>query len=473
MSYIRHKIINKKIYAYEIISTWDSTLKQSRSRSKYLGIVDKNTNKISKFIKKPIEKERIILDFGDGYFLLKFIENSDLYPILKSIFLEKIPDLLPLIIYRLCEQSAMYNCENWINGNVINFLLKNIDLSSQRISDILALLSQEEIQRNFFKEYLKLVGGSEKSVIIDTTSMPTNINHDFNSWGRSDGKIDKQFKLLCVVDQNSKLPLFYRFLPGNLTDISTIQTTILELQGLGVKNSFALFDAGFFSESNICDLYEKKIDFLTRLPKGRSIYKELIEDKISDIESLKYAQVIGFRGIFVKIIQLDLYKNKAYAYVVLDPKRRAKEREELLLDRKKDPKRNTNEDQKLFDSAGIMVLISSKNIPTSDVLSCYYLRQSIEQVFGFSKSDLGLLPIRHHNDETVRGYLFLQFLLLIFFIKIREKIFDEYTVEQALKILRNLKCKVFDNQLIPTELTSKHKAIFDKFAILVPKNLGI
>ena len=120
-----------------------------------------------------------------------------------------------------------------------------------------------------------------------------------------------------------------------------------------------------------------------------------------------------------------------------------------------------------------MALVSSKCIPEAEVLSCYYLRQSIEQIFGFSKSELGLLPIRHHNDETVRGCLFLQFLLLIFFIRIREKISAQYTVEQIMIILQKLKCKVFDNQLIPAELTAEHKSIFDKFEIIVPKNLGI
>jgi hypothetical protein len=92
---------------------------------------------------------------------------------------------------------------------------------------MLSYLSKESIQREFFKEYLNLVGGSESALIIDATSLPNQINIDYNAWGCSDGKIEKQFKLLCAVDQLKKTPLFYRFLPGNLTDVSTLQTTIL------------------------------------------------------------------------------------------------------------------------------------------------------------------------------------------------------------------------------------------------------
>ena len=67
------------------------------------------------------------------------------------------------------------------------------------------------------------------------------------------------------------------------------------------------------------------------------------------------------------------------------------------------------------------LLVSSKPIPTQEIVSAYYFRQSIEQVFGFSKHDLNLLPVRHHNELTVRGYLYMQFLSLIIYISVREQ----------------------------------------------------
>ena len=55
MSYICHKTIKNKKYAYEITAHWDKEKKQSRSVSKYLGPVDADTNQIVAFAKK-IEK---------------------------------------------------------------------------------------------------------------------------------------------------------------------------------------------------------------------------------------------------------------------------------------------------------------------------------------------------------------------------------------------------------------------------------
>jgi len=453
---------------------WDKEKKQSRSTSKYLGPVDPDTNELLTIIKKQPKNEKLVLDFGDGYFLYEWIKTSACYSILNKHLFEKLSGLFPLIIYRLCTQSAMYNCENWFDGNVISRLFKNIDLSSQRISDMMSYLGDEAVQRSFFVDYIKLVGGSNKSVIIDATSLPNHINIDFNAWGKSDGKIEKQFRLLCVIDQINKTPLFYRLLPGNITDVTTLQTTITELKAMGVHNSFILIDAGYYSEANILDLYDRQIDFLTRLPGGRKIYNDIVLNKSIGIENLENANTMGERSYFVKSFEIDLYGKKAYAFVILDPERKAKETKELLQNYCQN-KSNRNEDKDKFEFAncGIMVLISSKEIPKDEVLSSYYLRLSVEQVFCCSKSDLGLLPIRNHNEKTVRGYLFLQFLLLVIFLKIKEQFAENSTVEQMLLTLRKLKCKLYDHQIIPAELTKKQRIIFEQAGVLVPKYLGI
>ena len=208
MAFIRHKTLNGKRYAYEVTSYWDSEAKQSRSKSKYLGVVDSNTNEVKQFVKKPKQIERLILDFGDGYFLNEFIKKSTFYSSLEKTLLPLIPELTPLIAYKIITQSPMKDCQDWINYNIFSVLYKGINLTSQRISDILKILGQEGVQREFFNEYSKTFNKVNKSVIIDATSLPTNIQHPFNSIGKSENGLQEQFKLLCVLDQQTKLPLF-------------------------------------------------------------------------------------------------------------------------------------------------------------------------------------------------------------------------------------------------------------------------
>ena len=470
MSYIRHKIRNGKKYAYEVSSYWDATMRRSRQKTTYLGTVE-TTGEIIPSGHKRYSKESLILDFGDGFGLHGFLQQSKFYESLSAVFSkDELNEVIPLMFYRILLSSAMRNCAGWLEGNVLKYLYPKADLSSQNISRILSKLGSEHLQRKFFSHHLASTG-AKKSVIIDATALPNEINLGLSAWGYSDGGIERQFRLLCVLDAKTKSPLFYRYLPGNLTDVSTLEQTIAELAHMGIQNSFALMDAGYCSESNLKALYERKIDFLTRLPAGRILYKQLISAEISDLENLKYATKYGARGLFVKCVAIDLYGSKGFAYLVLDPARKGKEMNSLLLEGAENG--SSEIDPLEFNKCGVMILIASKKIDASEVVSYYYMRQSVEQVFGFCKDDLNLLPIRRHSEKTVRGYLFLQFLALIVFIELREKLLNQCTVEQGMMVLRNLKCKVFDNELLVAEATKKQKELLAQLALIAPIKLGV
>ena len=367
----------------------------------------------------------------------------------------------------------MYNCALWAEGNVVGTLGRDHKLSSQDISRLLGFLGEEELQREFFKKYLASsnVNHSTKNVIIDATSLPCQNSSDFNAFGYSDASVEEQFRFHCVLSQESKKPLFYRYVPGNIADISTLKATIDELTALGVEHSFALLDAGYASESNIKHSLENQIDFLMRLPAGRMLYKETLEKHYSELEALQNAVQYGKRSLFVKAHKIDLYGAQGYIYTILDPAKKTKDYSKLILARSHNKGEiDENADNFAFKKAGIFTLISSKQIPEQEVLASYYNRQSIEQVFGFAKSDLDLLPIRCHSDKTIRGYLFLQFILLIVFIEIREKLASHFTVEQALMATRALKCKIYDDKLIIQELTKNQKKIFELAGVIVPKD---
>lgn len=259
---------------------------------------------------------------------------------------------------------------------------------------------------------------------------------------------------------------------GNISDISTLSATIHELQSIGVKQSFALVDSGYCSETNIRLLREHHIDFLMRLPAGRCLYKDMIRHHAIELETPQNACRYGKRTLFIARHETILYDEPVQVYMILDAQKKSKDLDKWIETR--DAQSDKKEDQFSFDSAGIFMLISSKIIATEEILSAYYTRQSVEQIFGFAKSDLDLLPIRCHSDSTIRGYLFLQFLLLIVFIEIRQKLAGHFTVEEALMILTSLKCKIYQNRIIIQELTKYQKSIFELGSIIVPKNpLGI
>ena len=469
MSFIRHKRFGQKEYAYEVTSYWDPITKRPRQKVRYLGVV----NEKGKVVKKEHSlKERLILDFGDTYLLYEFMKKANLLTLLERVFGKETKRLLSLICYRLCHPSAMSYARLWYEGNVARFLFEAVNLSSQRISEFLQLIGDEELQRDFFRSYISSLTGVEGGVIIDTTALPNQVHLPFSAWGYNDGERDLQIRFLFVVDKKTGLPLFFRYLPGNIVDVSCLSVTIEELRKLGIAHSFVLVDAGFFSEDNIKGLYDKGVEFLTRLPSGRTLYRELITEEGRNLERFEHAVRYGKRALFIKQKQVNLYGRRAYAYIVLDPERKGRETKRLLLDTM-EMEEDINDIEYRLLKQGTMILISSFKVGKDEVVPYYYMRQRVEALFGFSKDDLRLIPLRIHKEETLRGYLLLMFIALIIFLQLRDEIGDKYTVEEILLTMKNLKCKVYQDEIVVQELTRQQREIVEKLNIIVPKKVGI
>ena len=472
MTFTKIEVRGKKEYAYEITSYWDKETKSSKQKKRYLGIVIDKKKKI--YEKKKIYKpEKLILDFGDTYVLQDFFKNNNFIKIIKDVFLSRSDYVLTLMFYRLCYPSAMKYIQTWYDGNYVKLIYPNLNLSSQRISDYFLEFGREDLQRDFFKQYFNLFSTAKKGIIIDATSLPNQIHMPLTVWGRKGEEIDKQIRFLLVVDKKNEMPLFFRYFSGNIVDVSTLKTTIAELAKFGVKETYIYFDAGYFSEENIKDLYKEKMNFLTRLPSGRVLFKKLVEEEIDDLEDPSNAINYGKKILFVKRKKVFLFEKEIYVYIVLDSKRKARELNNLMIKAIEQKEIEDKDIKYKFKTRGMMMLVSSFKIKREEVVPAYYVRQTAEKMFGFSKSDLELLPLRVHKEETLRGFLFLQFLTLIAFVQLKKKLGKKHTVEELLLNLRNLKSKVYEKEIIITELTKKQKALIEELGIIVPKNLGV
>ena len=473
MTFIRYKTFGKQEYAYQIKSYWDSKTQKPKQKTLYLGVVvDKSKKIFEKRLSLP-KQEKLILDFGDSYFIKEFFEKVKFSKLIEEVFGDKKDFFLSLINYRLCYPSAMRFSKTWFEGNYAKICYPNTDLSSQRISDFLKFLGDENLQRKFFKQYIPNYAESNEGIIIDATSLPNQIHMPITQWGLSGEEIDKQIRFLLVVDKKNSMPLFFRYFSGNIVDVSTLKNTIKELQKFGIKENYVYMDAGFFSEDNILELYNQEINFLTRLPSIRTIYKELIISEAKNIERYENVVQYGKRALFIKQKRMNLFGKEAFAYIILDPERKGRETKNFLLQNIKNKENSIEELEYGMMKRGIMILVSSFNLKNEDVVPAYYVRQTAEKLFGFSKDDLSLLPLRIHNEESLRGFLFMQFVTLIAFVHIKNKLGKEHNVEEILLKLRNLKCKVYDDEIIICEPNKQQKEILENLDILMPKKLGI
>jgi transposase len=452
------KTINGKKYAYDMQSFWDKEQKKYRKKTVYLGRVVDEENSVFEKKQYAIQDTPVILNYGDSFTINACVERSVYSGLFKSVLPKQNDTLMSLICFKLLKSSAMSHAQTWASGNYASILYKNASMSSRKISDFLKKLGDETVWRKFFQAYIKATVGEKTGVIVDSTGLPNEINFPLSAWGNHGGVSERETRLIMVVEQNTGAPLYFRYMAGNIVDVSSLANTIEELKSMGVGASFAVIDAGYYSEANVNELFKNGISFLTRLPSGRVLYKELVSSGAGDIEKPQYLIRFGKRVLYIKRVKVNLFSHDAYAYVVCDIKRRAEEITRFFIGAKEDGVPDDEINREL-QAKGIFIIISSAEIPETDVLPLYYTRQKAENLFGISKNFLDLLPLRTHSVETFRGYLMLTFLSLIVYIEYKKMLAGKYAVDEALMEMSNLMCRIYDDKLIVSEPTKKMKEI--------------
>jgi transposase len=476
MGSIRYKKRGNKFYVYEVIQYWDKELKKPRQTTKYLGTATEKGGEYKK--NEKIEKvgvvEKAILDFGDSFSLKEIIKNSGLEKIIVDSFNDLSDSIMNLVCYQITEGSAMCDCADWNEGNIANKLFPAAKIKSQDISRLINILGKQEMQQIFFKNYISNFFPDKIGILIDSTALPSAINKSINAFGYTPEGIKENITCLMLVDKKSKLPIYFRAIGGDLNDNVTLKTTIKEIKNLGLNAESAILDAGYCSKENIIYMWEENIDFVTRLPKSHKIFFELINE-VNLTESYGYAIKYGDRIVFIESLEKEIYGHKMFAHIILDPYKKAKDTNIIL----KENLNNTyttdeikNIDKKL-KYTGFFIFLSKSKIERDEILPAYYTRQAIEQIFGFSKSNNNLLPLRVHTEQSINGYLLLAFISLILFILMRKLLHPAITVNKALIRLRGWKAKIYDNKIIIQEPSKKIKDIARLLNIIMPTSVSI
>jgi transposase len=462
-------------YAYETHNKWNKEKKKYETKWKYLGIVDPET-KIArpKSALSAPKQERLIADYGNTYVLYEYCRLSGFMGLISAVFGALANIILALVFYRLIESGGMNMVADWYNGNFARVCFPGLDLSSQRVSDYLVQIGDEALWRKFFVLYTQSVY-SNNGVIIDSTGLTNDIDISLTALGHHGGDIANEIRMIMVVDRTTGEPLYFRYVAGNIVDVTTLKTTMDELAQLHINANYALLDAGYYSEENIRELYNSNISFLMRIPAGRIAFKESTQNALPTLESIENCVLYGERILYIKREEIKLFEDQfiGYAYVCLDVKRRADDITRIMKNAIQ-----TNEDaakiNEKLKTAGVFVLLSPDKLANDEVLQLYYLRQSAEQIFEISKSYADILPLRVHKEETLRGILMINFLAVAIYKNLNNQLPDAIPLNNALKYMRSQKCKVYqDGNVIPNEPNKRQRLILEAIHDTVGKFSGV
>ena len=420
---------------------------------------------------QPAKKEKLILDFGDAYVLYQVLKEHGYWELFRSVLPGQEDTLCAMLFYRILRGGASCYACDWWAGSYLRVLCPNAKVESQRVSEFYAALGDERVQRQFFQQYLTKVCAGKKNhgILIDSTGMPNDIHFPLTAINNHNGVVSNETRLILAVDRLTQLPLLYRYNAGNIVDVSTLKSTIMELSAYGVGVDFSILDAGYYSEKNIRALYSQGIRFVTRLGPNRKLYKELLAAHAQSLESRSNVVFYRDRLLYIKCVPVNLCGHDAYAYVAMDHQRRSQELYSFMKGAFED-KHMTHEEIDLKAShKGVFVLLSSENMHVSEILPLYYTRQVIEQVFDLYKNNADLLPLRTHGENTFRGHLMLSFISTVAYM-LFNRLLDgsRYCADGAFRALHTQKCKVFDNSVLVTEASKKINEIAKHLGIEIP-----
>jgi len=352
------------------------------------------------------ETEKLILDFGDAWFLQEYLSKQPFYNSIQNTLPEESDTLLALIFYRLLtNKGAGCHAKIWYEGNYSYLAFPHANLTSQNISRILKELGREEIQRHFFEEYMFSIYGCDGAAgtLVDSTGVPN----------------------------------------ATKMDITQISNPIL--------------DAGYFSEKNAAELFESGIPFMTRLAPNKTVFKDAAVGNLDDLMSQKYVHRYGERLVFIKKVPVNVCGHEAYVYLCIDEDMYLMQHKKTILNAL-DDKKDFNETDAAIKRLGAFAILASEEISEDKLLPMYYTRQQAEHVFDISKNYADLLPIRVQSEQAFAGHLLVCFMATAIMQKLQQELLKRRSrkakslnAESIFCYLRNQKCKVYRDYAIPQE----------------------
>lgn len=521
-------------YVYEDFPYWDSNKKQMRHKREYIGKLNDSgefvpnkaytaRQKLEEVANRGVatkaEKPATRNYYGATYLLDAIGESAGIVTDLKSAFPDDYRKLLSLAYYLILEnESPMYRFSKWARNHRHPY---GDDITSQRISELFGSIN-EEAKMKFFN--LQSKRRCEKEYLAyDTTSISSYselISHV--KYGKNkDGDQLPQVNLALIFGQESMLPVYYRKLPGNITDVKTVRKLLKDIDYMDLSKVKLVMDRGFYSAKNINDMYRNHYKFVIGTKSNTKFASSLIEkvrESIKDFTNYDVEQDIYRVGSTEKwsYEEYDAEGNgtlkaerRIYAHIYYNGQRAEDEKTALikslsdaevalmagscsesqkkLCDKyfiiKSTPVRGMkiqyNEDaiREHVKNFGYFMLLSNEIKDPSEALTIYRNKDLIEKSFGNLKNRLNMRRTSVSSDENLEGKLFIQFIALIYVSYIHKcmkenKLYSNYTMQTLLDELDIIERFDYPRQNYHcSEITTKQQQIYSSFGVNPPNML--
>lgn len=517
------QVINGTEYVFEDQAYWDSKKKRGAHKRVYIGknvngefipnkryLLQQELEKAKRDIQPgPISTDKSLRQFYGAVYLLDQIgEITGVAHDLKRCFPDSYKQMLSIVYYLILESNPLYRFKKWNHTHKHPY---GKDIPSQRSSELLLTISEAEKMKFFTLQAQRRL--ETEFLAFDTTSISSysQLIKQVKYGKNKEGDHLPQINLALLLGEQSGLPAYYRKLPGNLSDVKTINKLLKDISFLKLDKVKLVMDRGFYSAENINGMYKNHYKFLIGAKLSLSIVKKKLDSIREEIKIRKnyHSEV----GLFAKGCLQDWpYKEikprngeeingtrRIYVHYYYDDQKATDDRkrfyheldrlEEELRSGKRKPEHEKKyskyfeisttpvrgikieSKQDAIDNVeknfGYFVLMSNSIKDSIEALNIYRTKDIIEKAFENLKEHLNMRRESVASEEGLEGKLFLQFVSLTYLCYIKKamednKLFLKYSMKELLDELDIIELyQQPGNSSYVGEITGKQKAIYE------------
>jgi transposase len=491
------KPVNGNIYVYERVPYYNPRIKNTSYHYKYIG---KKENGETKKVRSVLPRRSLI--HGPFIPLVGIINALGIEEMLKKhLTEEESREIIALAVSKIVRPLPISSIETWFDGTSLSRTM-NVDLRSQRISELLDRIGSSDLYRRFSSDLIgKLNPGN--SLLYDITSVPSYSSANILEYGHAKDHPDlEQINMGMVLERSRRIPLFFEVYSGSIPDVVTLKRTVENIRKMIPKIEIIL-DRGFFSYENLRLLKDDSYIIAASLvPKA---VKNVFASASRSMDRADNVIMYQNDPIFCKPVSFSMNDLDLKGYFYHDTKRESDERSDFhrrmaekrsmierlqirqnvqetvgsiassyaryftwkIEDGKIRTKARNNAISAAENRMGRFLLVYSGEYTPLECLSIYRNRDSIEKAFRTLKTDLDIFPMRVRKESTIRGLLFVFFISIIIRNALMRgmtssDLMKKYSLEKMLLELEKL--HVVDDSsgnMIELERTRRQKDILD------------
>ena len=226
-----------------------------------------------------------------------------------------------LAINRCLDPQSKFQIRDWTEGTVLPRLV-DYDFYTDCQFKIYRALDNiteqdKELQSHLYRRFKEIDITQEKAVFYDITSSyfeGTKCVLSFKGYSR-DHRPDKEQITLGLVVTPKGYPFYWKVMPGNTQDVTTIQDLLdVLVERFGIDDYMLVFDRGMVSSDNLKAIAKKGMTYVSALDKDEISGLGFIEPKFSDLVASKEWQKklisSGFKVYDQDLVYREYFNNK-------------------------------------------------------------------------------------------------------------------------------------------------------------------